>query len=196
MQTINGDLVIKECNHFSCRCVNRLKDANVYTYNDLFSFRLVDWVKVYPPIGQKNLQEIAEFLKEYKLTNVKMETALRFSPSENANDLLLFTGTEQYYKNHSMPFMVYTDGVKHLFETRNAYWLGNQISANIKWCTPLRNQPFMSCELITESSEAVLVFTDGNHNILLSEEIPYTDFPDKGVCIWIVDNVIMLPSEY
>ena len=106
-----------------------------------------------------------------------MKTELRFSSSENADDLLQYTGTIEYYNNQSMPYVVYTDGVKHLFETRNAYWLGQLIATNYGFNTFLKDQPFITCELIKQTSEAKLVFTDGNDKILFVEEIPYTDFP-------------------
>lgn len=125
-----------------------------------------------------------------------MKTLPRFSSSDNAEDLLQFSGTEQYFKNQSMPDVVYTDGVKHLLETRECYWLGQLIVSNYKWNTLLKDQPFITCELTTDSSEGTVVFTDGNDTILYEEKIPFTDFPDKGVSIWLVDGVLLLPSEY
>jgi len=125
-----------------------------------------------------------------------MKKEQRFSSRDNADDLLQFTGTDEYYQNQTMPFVVYTDGVKHLFETRSAYWLGQLIATNYGYNTLLKDESFITCELIKESSEAILVFTNGNDKVLFLEQIPYTDFPDKGVCVWLIDGVMLLPSEY
>jgi hypothetical protein len=125
-----------------------------------------------------------------------METQQRFSSSENANDLLQFTGTEEYYKNGNMPHILYTDGVKHLFETRSCYWLGNLIAGLHLFNKAIRQQGFVSCEFTAQSSEGMLILTDGNDNILHEEKILFTDFTDKGVCLWLIDGVLLLPSEY
>ena len=125
-----------------------------------------------------------------------METQQRFSPSENAHDLKQFSGTEEWYKNVSMPHLLYTEGVKHLFESRNCYWLGNLIAGIHLFNRVIKPEDFVTCELTTEGSEGMLTFTDGNDNVLHEEKIPFTDFPDKGVTIWLVNDVLMLPSEY
>lgn len=120
----------------------------------------------------------------------------RFKPKENPLDLTEFTGTETYYKQSFMFGMVYTDGVKYLMETRSCYWLLQTIYAVKNTSTILKGEPFLTCELSVDGDHAVLVFTDGNNNILQTEDIPYTDFQGNGVCLWYVDNVVLLPSEY
>ena len=125
-----------------------------------------------------------------------MKTQPRFSSDNNAEDLQEFCGTEDYYKSFIMPHFVYTEGVRHLFDSRDSYWLGQLISGLYSYNEKLKGESFITCELSVESHTGVLVFTDGNDNVLLQEKIPFTDFPDKGVSVWLVDGVLLLPSEY
>ncbi len=37
---------------------------------------------------------------------------------------------------------------------------------------------------------------DGNDRLLLEKRIDYTDFPEPGIKLYVVDGVIMLPGEY
>lgn len=101
-----------------------------------------------------------------------------------------------YHRDPLMVNMVYTDGVQHVAETRQAYWLIMFIYARYVHMKVFKNEPFITIEMTTEDDTAEVVFTDGNNNILHVEDIAYTDYPDDGVCMWLVDGVLMLPSEY
>ena len=115
---------------------------------------------------------------------------------DNPSDLNEFYGTENYYKNELTPDLRYTDGVKHVAKTRDAYWLLHLIYLRSKSIKAIMQEPFVTAELSVEDDSAVLVFTDGNDNILHAEDIEYTDYPDEGVCLWLVDGILLLPSEY
>ena len=41
-----------------------------------------------------------------------------------------------------------------------------------------------------------ILATDGNHNKVTSQEIPFSDFPYDLATLWLVDGCLMLPSEY
>jgi hypothetical protein len=125
---------------------------------------------------------------------MKTAEAKRFK--DNPSDLCQFYGTEMYHRDPLMVNMVYTDGVQHVAETRQAYWLIMFIYARYVHMKVFKNEPFITIEMTTEDDTAEVVFTDGNNNILHVEEIGYTDYPDEGVCMWLVDGVLMLPSEY
>ena len=125
-----------------------------------------------------------------------MSEQLRFSPDQNESDLMQFMGTENHYRNPSALGITYTDGVKHMSETRGAYWLLSLISQRAKSVKTLQEEPFITIEMIVQDSSAVIVYTDGNSNVLHTEAIEYTDFPDEGVCLWLIDGVLILPSEY
>jgi hypothetical protein len=124
----------------------------------------------------------------------RAENTKRFK--DNPSDLNEFIGTEQYHKNANMVGMYYTDGVKHMAQSRDAYWLLNLIYIRSRHVKAISQEPFITAELSVEDDSAVLVFTDGNNNILHAEDIEYTDYPDEGVCLWLVDGILLLPSEY
>jgi hypothetical protein len=125
-----------------------------------------------------------------------MSEQLRFSPDQNASDLMQFMGTENHYRNPSAAGIVYTDGVKHMSETRGAYWLLSLIAQRMKSVKALQQEPFITIEMIVQDSSAMIIYTDGNSNVLHTESIEYTDFSDDGVCLWLIDGVLILPSEY
>ena len=125
---------------------------------------------------------------------MKTAEAKRFK--DNPSDLCQFYGTEMWHRDPLMVNMVFTDGVKHVADTRQAYWLIMFIYARYVHMKVFKNEPFITIEMTTEEDTAEVVFTDGNNNILHVEEIDYTDYPDEGVCMWLIDGVLMLPSEY
>jgi len=125
---------------------------------------------------------------------MKTAEAKRFK--DNPSDLCQFYGTEMWHRDPLMVNMVFTDGVKHVADTRQAYWLIMFIYARYVHMKVFKNEPFITIEMTTEEDTAEVVFTDGNNNILHVEEIDYTDYPDEGVCMWLVNGVLMLPSEY
>ena len=120
-------------------------------------------------------------------------TTLRFNSSNNAPDLKQYIGTENYYKALTILF---TDGVKHLCESRKCYWLITDIALYTSYVMELKKEPFLTCELIKSSHKNALIYTDGNENIVFSQDIEFTDFPDEGVCLYLIEGVLMLPSEY
>ena len=124
----------------------------------------------------------------------RAENTKRFK--DNPSDLAEFIGTEQYHKNANMVGMYYTDGVKHMAQSRDAYWLLHLIYIRSQHVKLIKQEPFITAEMSVEDDSAVLVFTDGNNNILHAEDIEYTDYPDEGVCLWLVDGILLLPSEY
>lgn len=124
----------------------------------------------------------------------RAEDVKRFK--DNPSDLNEFYGTEVYHHVSYMPDIRYTDGVEHMAETRDAYWLLHLIYLRSRNIKAIIQEPFVTAELSVEGDSAVLVFTDGNDNILHSEYIEHTDYPDDGVCLWLINGVLMLPSEY
>jgi len=107
------------------------------------------------------------------------------------NDLKHFTGSENFYK--SSLGLIYTDGIQHVAETVGAYWLIDLVgSVQYK----LKSEPFQSWDLKVKDSKGVIVCTDGNDNVLYTQEIPFTDFPLEEIQLFAVDNTLMLTSEY
>lgn len=112
------------------------------------------------------------------------------------DDLQQFYGTEHYYAiTNSVKI---TDGVKYFADKAEAYWLVTDIAINGAMHEKLRDEPFIVANTRRKTNGGIIVqYEDGDYNPLLLEEYPLSDLPDDAnFTLWMVDNVILLPSEY
>jgi len=108
-------------------------------------------------------------------------------------ELQQFTGTEQYYFNSMYKWMNYTDGVKFLAERAGAYWLLDIIGTELKQF----NDDFQIIELEVANNKAVITSKrDTNEPNLWDRNIEFTDFPEGTWKFYLIDGVLLLPSEY
>lgn len=118
-------------------------------------------------------------------------------------ELHQFCGTTTYYK-HAFTSNVFTDGVHYVREVYKCFWLVDDI---LYYSTQLKNEPFQVWNLkrtvtleeqnvINRTDTFTLTCDDGNDRILLTVEIPYSDFPGDMIKFYLVDGVLLLPSEY
>ena len=112
-------------------------------------------------------------------------------------ELAQFTGTEHYYCNAYYREMNYTDGIKHLVTTVSAYWLLDIIGTEFfpkqksgEW------EDFVDIHLMVEACAMTIRIQDGNYNPYEQKNIPHTDFPGGEWVLWLIDGVLLLPSEY
>ena len=108
------------------------------------------------------------------------------------NGLAHQIGTVNYWKNKALCFQ-YTDGIKFLWESCEAYWLLILISSY------RRKERFQVWELkkIEGTNKAVVTMKeDTDCPILVEQEIPYTDFPLDEIKLYLIDGILLLPSEY
>lgn len=111
------------------------------------------------------------------------------------SNLANFIGTENYYK-HWLGFQ-YTDGIKYLADAAASYWLLDTIGSH--WMTDqLKHIPFQVWELLVYPDQrAILTMReDSDSAIIVKQEIPYTDFPLESIRLYLVNDVLMLTSEY
>lgn len=109
---------------------------------------------------------------------------------ENLNN---FHGTENYYTNPLYPFE-YTDGIKYLAENGGAYWLLDAIAS---WQKELDSSQIQFWRLkVNANSSAVLTCERDRDDVVITQQIPFTDFPISEVTLYLCDNVLLLPSEY
>jgi len=108
-----------------------------------------------------------------------------------STDLNQFTGTENYYRYWTGQG-VYTDGVQYLAEQAGAYWL---IDAVFSY---RRSESFQVWTLKkNDDNSAVLTMQeDTGEPAKVRQEIPYTDFPLDSIKLYLIDSVLLLPSEY
>lgn len=66
----------------------------------------------------------------------------------------------------------------------------------------LEAEEFQVWKLAVADHSATLTCDDGNDNVLLTKQIPYTDFPLEEIKFYVADGgpgntrVVMLPGEY
>jgi hypothetical protein len=110
-------------------------------------------------------------------------------------ELQHYTGSECVYR-HSFSKGTYTEGVQFVASRLGAYWLMDLIFS-LQWKREVLEQSFQTWKLqVGEGSTAVLKLEDGNGNAVLTHDIPFTDFPLPEFTFWLIDNVLLLPSEY
>lgn len=112
------------------------------------------------------------------------------------SDLAQFTGTEQLYRHSLVRHIVYTDGARHVAQAGEAYWLLDKIA-----CAQL--EPHIAREefqlwtlTVNQDLSGELVCTDGNEVTVTSDKISFTDFPLPVIKLYVVNNTILVPSEY
>jgi hypothetical protein len=112
----------------------------------------------------------------------------------NLNELGNFYGTEKYYRSSFFNKNVkHTDGVQYL-ASNGAGWLVDAIVSHLP-NAKVKREEFLACKLVVTGNKAVLNIEDGNDNVLVSQKIEYTDFPEPGITLFFADNTIFLPSE-
>lgn len=114
------------------------------------------------------------------------------------DDLAQFRCTDNYYQ-HWLRRFVYTDGVRHVAEEGGAYWLIDAIASyQPKLLKDQMLQEFqhwiLNVDLINQKAQ--LICERDNNDVVLTQDIEFTDFPLEQIRFYVVSNVLMLPSEY
>lgn len=111
-------------------------------------------------------------------------------------DLSQFTGTEQWYRHGLNRNILFTDGAKYVADQGGAYWLLDEIALAQRFEKKLAKQPFQVWKLTKHAdANATLQCEDGDHNVVFTKQIPFTDFPVDEISLWFENNTIYLPGE-
>lgn len=112
-------------------------------------------------------------------------------------DLSQFTGTEQYYRHYLG--LNYTDGIRYLAEEAGAFWLIDAI-ASYQTKGFLKDPDLLHFQLwelqVKDNTATLTCKKDSNKESVVSQFIEFTDFPLESIKLYVVDKVLMLPSEY
>ena len=110
-------------------------------------------------------------------------------------DLSQFYGTENYYKTFVFsPNLKHTDGVQYFAETAGAFWFLDIVATEIY---PFSDKyPFMTIYLTARDGKAEIIVQDGDISRVMQKQIEFTDCPDGVYSFFLVDDVLMLCSEY
>jgi hypothetical protein len=111
---------------------------------------------------------------------------------ELLRNLAGFTGTEHYYNYGALKL---TDGIKYMADNCHSYWL---LDAICSYQPELKGKPsFQIWKLEVKDSKAILTMQeDSDQPILVRQDIDFTDFPLPEIELWLIDGVLILPSEY
>ena len=113
------------------------------------------------------------------------------------DDLVQFTGSENWYRHGLVRDVLFTDGVKHVADAGGAYWLIDEIALAQRYEKRVAGEEFQHWKLtVKDDHTAMLACDEGNGNIVFSKRIPFTDFPLSEITLYYVNNTILLPSEY
>ena len=122
--------------------------------------------------------------------------AEKITMDELSRELSQYNCTDNYYRCNFSP-VKYTDGVKMLAELAGAYWL---IDAIVSY---KRQEPFQVWTLDVMLAEdnryhkcVLTMKEDSDCPVLVTQKIEYTDFPIGTITLWLIDGVLILPSEY
>lgn len=107
-------------------------------------------------------------------------------------ELNQFYGSDYVYRLTNLLPTRITEGVKYFIEKGNAHWAIIDIALYAKEL----KQPFLVAELKSENEKAILVLDDGNDNVLKTRKYSYTDLESGKYKFYVIDDIILLPSEY
>jgi len=105
-------------------------------------------------------------------------------------------GSENFYRHRVAKKFTYTQGVREMVNKCEAYWLLDLIISH-QVHDKVNKEEFQVWDLKrVEGNQFTILATDGNHNKVTSQEIPFSDFPYDLATIWLVDDCMILPCEY
>ena len=115
----------------------------------------------------------------------------KISPQDLKSNLSQFTGTEQWWK-HSLSDMTYTDGVRYFAKEAGCYWFLDIVGTEVM----PQGHEFAVVKLASKEGKATIVIEDGNGNATWKKQIEFTDCPEGNWSFYLIDTVMLLPSEY
>jgi len=116
------------------------------------------------------------------------------------SDLTQFCGSSEFFQHWSKR-LVYTEGVRHMVEHGGAYWLIDAV-ASYQPDKRITSRPdlvdFQLWELaVAEDKSAVLTMRpDSGQPAVITQAIPFTDFPLEQIKFYVCNGTLMLTSEY
>lgn len=113
---------------------------------------------------------------------------------ESKEVLMQFKGSEFLYEHLMVGgnSLSLSEGCNFVREKFSAYWLFDLIGS---YQYKLLEEPFQIWDLVLSDNKAVIKCNSVNLVHLVTQDIPYTDFP-FDITIWQIKGVCLLPSEY
>lgn len=117
--------------------------------------------------------------------------------SELKSALAGFTGTDGYHFNPLYRWLNYTDGVRYFAQHagHGAYWFLDIVGTELR--SHARSESFLLVTLEVKDGAAHLsAKVDSDRPEIWSRDIDFTDCPEGEWQFYLIDNVMLLPSEY
>ena len=105
-----------------------------------------------------------------------------------------FTGTEKWYRHALVRALLYTEGAQFFFEETESYWLLDIIAT--EYWPMLDGHAFLLITVTSEAQQCHIIVEDGNGEQLKSKHVPFTTLMAGTWKFYLLDNVLLLPSEY
>ena len=122
-------------------------------------------------------------------------TAEPLDADQIESELSMHSGSLERYRHWTRRF-IYTPGIRHLAERAGAYWLIDLIASRCRH-PKLAAEEFQVWKLTVHADRsATLSVEDGNEHELVKYTIHTTDFPLAEIRLYLIDGVLLLPSEY
>jgi len=113
----------------------------------------------------------------------------------NENDQLSGYIGSAYYHKYICGTQL-TDGTKEAAEIYQCYWFLD-IIASVQYMPEVKAEGFQVFKLERiKDYHFKVTMEDGNDNVIYTQNIAYSDFKDDILTLWVVDKIIMLPTEY
>jgi len=105
------------------------------------------------------------------------------------------TGTTMYHRYSSFPgYPVVTDGVIAVAEAAECFWFLDIIGS---YQTNKDLDPeFQVWTLEVFADQTAIVAAYNDTELIITQDIPYTDFPLEKFKVYLIQGVILLPGEY
>ena len=118
------------------------------------------------------------------------------SAQEILNIINHSTGITAYHRFSIIPgFPVITDGVLALAEAAGCFWLMDIIGSYQS--NNALDKKFQVWTLTVNTEDHTAVARGYNDTeLIITQEIPFTDFPLQELKLFLIDGIILLPSEY
>ncbi len=100
------------------------------------------------------------------------------------------------YRHPLAPWILMTEGVKGVAASCRAVWLLDVIVFAQDYAQEVDEEPTQKwCLEVAPDHSARLTCSNLEKKTLLSQRVPFTDFPHPKITLWLMDNVILLPWE-
>jgi hypothetical protein len=117
--------------------------------------------------------------------------------SDLKSSLSHFIGTTWYIRD-LFTSLIHIDGIEHLAERAEAHWLVSDIGTMFRYHPNVKDIPFQLWTLTADGdNKAVLTCReDCDMPMIYEQKYEYTDFPVGTWKMYLIDGVLMVPSEY